>query len=200
MFKTDNPICNQYAQTADGFIRAGAFVLLSIQQPFEKMPEQMADVDAKGADSKYLWGMKGRGYADLREHGALLLECTLALRETGAADWREHVLTMYSEHVTGLGLAKAGFLLQLVLGECGCLDTHNLRRYELDAKQFKTPKKLLHRTRFKKARLYVETCDKLGGSAALWDSWCTFVAELRPAQFPAGPHEVSLLHAECLGG
>jgi len=98
----------------------------------------------------------------------------------------------------GFGLVKAGFVIQLVYGLCGCLDTHNLRKYGVKKNsfnKFKTRKTIAGRRTF--IARYVTLCYQLGGPSVLWDKWCEYVAERQPTRYDDAEH-VSRLHCECL--
>ena len=96
--------------------------------------------------------------------------------------------------INGIGIVKAGFVLQLCLGKVGCLDVHNLRRFGLSPTAFKMGK-VKYDTALGKAKLYIKICEDLGGCEYLWDSWCNLLAEKYPNKYKDGQH-VSRLHQE----
>ena len=104
-------------------------------------------------------------------------------------------LTLLTQ-VPGLGIPKAGFVLQLTIGATGCLDTHNIRNFGLEAKHF-VSSGLKTETVLKRARLYVETCEALGGCEFLWNQWCEFITNRYHKEFDDAEH-VSRLHEECI--
>ena len=81
--------------------------------------------------------------------------------------------------VDGLGMAKAGFMCQLTAGLVGCMDSHNIKMYNLDAKDFvlaKNPKTIKGLdANVKKIRNYIQICHEYG-TENLWNSWCSFLA------------------------
>jgi len=170
-------------------------VILSIQQPWFNIETMMLDVEHNGIESKYLWGMKHDAYKyilrnreDIRQSMIKYLDGKMELSE----------LLLIVASCPSLGLVKAGFVIQLCLGEIGCLDLHNLRRFGLSASTFKYGANATYALMKRKAELYIDTCNKLGGCEYLWDSWCDYLAEKNPKKFRNGNH-VSELHATALG-
>jgi hypothetical protein len=90
----------------------------------------------------------------------------------------------------GFGMAKAGFATQMLCGDLGCLDVHNLKRFGLYQEQFSMKG---HWVRVeKRILLYKSICRGLG-SGYLWDSWCEHIAMLYPKVYTNADH-VSKLH------
>ena len=196
MFKTDQPPIADYALSSDtGLERTLRFVLLSIKQPFWKMAVQMRDVDSKGMESAYLFGWKRQGLEHVRAN-ASRLRAVLSVVPAGYGD-ADALLQIAS--VPGLGLVKAGFVLQLVTGSAGCIDSHNLQRFGLNANAFRFGAATTYKTRRRKALAYLDACRNAGGCAALWDGWCDYVAEQQPNRWTDGA-EVSRLHQTAILG
>ena len=107
----------------------------------------------------------------------------------------EKILSVSS--IPGIGIVKAGFVLQLCIGKVGCLDTHNLRMFGFGDSAFKFSKTTTRNTALAKARLYIETCEKLGGSEFLWDNWCEFIASKYPKHFTSAD-QVSQMHVDLI--
>tara|TARA_R100001126_G_scaffold98989_1_gene73928 strand:+ start:2376 stop:2960 length:585 start_codon:yes stop_codon:yes gene_type:complete len=107
----------------------------------------------------------------------------------------EKILSVSS--IPGIGIVKAGFVLQLCIGKVGCLDTHNLRMFGFSDSAFKFSKTTTRNTALAKARLYIETCEKLGGSEFLWDNWCEFIAAKYPKHFTSAD-QVSQMHVDLI--
>lgn len=170
-------------------------VILSIQQPFHQIDKMMLDVEKNGIDSKYLWGMKKPAYEYILQNRKSILK---SMRDYQAGKIELSELLLIVQSCPSLGLVKAGFVLQLVMGETGCLDVHNLRRFGLEASTFKFGKNAKYALMKRKAELYIETCEKLGGCEYLWDSWCNYLAERNPNHYRDGNH-VSELHATAMG-
>lgn len=154
------------------------FVLLSIRHPIEQIPNQFQDVQQNGERSKYLNNhSKRNGYIFARDHAKeLYLESLRAWRQKD--DIR---LLLTFAKVPGLGLVKAGFVAQLAFGRTGCLDTHNLRRFNLDRRAFNVSR-ASEGTARERAKHYVQACQQCGGTEKLWNSWCEYIANLRYKQ------------------
>jgi hypothetical protein len=179
------------------------FVILTVRQPLEGITEQMESVNQEGAGSHFLWGWKRDAFANIDEHQDTIYRDAMAIWsgyiEPAAI---EKELLRYFADLPGFGLAKAGFVIQLCFGLSGCIDSHNLARFNISYediaasrfKRAKTPK-----TRNRLLDLYCELVHQCGGTAALWDGWCEYVAGQRPAAFTGGAHEVSALHCEAIG-
>lgn len=177
------------------FAEVVTFVLLTIQQNIEGTPGALDNVRALGADSPHLWGQKLPGFKYINRHAdRILSEC-----EDLARAGLDAYLVLALTEIPGLGLVKAGFVAQLVWCRVGCLDTHNLRRFGLQASAFRLTKGLKLNTALGKARLYVATCEAQGGARNLWNGWCRYVAALRPAVFPGGADQVSRIHSQAFG-
>ena len=196
MFKTDQPPISDYALSSDtGLERTLRFVFLSIKQPFWKMAVQMKDVDSKGLESAYLFGWKRQGLAHVRAN-ASSLRAVLAAVPAGYGD-ADALLQIAS--VPGLGLVKAGFVLQLVTGSAGCIDSHNLQRFGLRAGAFKYGSTASPELKRKKALAYLDACRNAGGCESLWNGWCDYVAEQQPKRWTDGA-DVSRLHRTTILG
>lgn len=165
------------------FLRVVLMVLLSIRQPWLKIPQQFHSVMERGAESPYLFGFKRTGYMTtltrLQEfHGAVK-------NYDGDLD----ALILKLMEIPGLGLAKASFVAQLTVGDGACLDSHNLSRMGKDAsftRISKTSSNLPQRI-----AEYNAAWREVGDSAYWWDSWC----ELISARYKIiSPADVSALH------
>lgn len=201
MFERDQPRIAKYAQSSpDGLAEVATFVFLTIQQSIETIPVAMRDVRRAGSRSRFLWGMKAPAYEAWQADKERIHHVSLAIF-TGFADpdtVADNLVGWYAT-MPGMGPVKAGFLVQLAFGMSGCLDTHNLDRFGLDEYVFKSSRyKALrrHAARAKMIRSYNETCDALGGTQALWDGWCTYVADKTKH---LSPSRVSALHCEAIG-
>jgi hypothetical protein len=192
MYDRDMPIMRAHAlASTDGFTDVVAFVLCTIQQPLRSVANQMADIRANGAESKYLFGSKRAGYAYALDHAAELLS---AVR--GAHDAAEAVDALTA--IPGLGIVKAAFVAQICGFEVACLDTHNLRRLGMAEASLKLAKSVKPETRRRKIADYVALCARTGGARHWWDSWCEFVAGNRANRTLATADAVSAFHVACL--
>lgn len=201
MFETHNPRIRAFAQTsAEALAHVGLFVLATIQNPIERAAEDAARIARGEAEprtlSRSFFGFKLRAaYALMREREALFDDAMTI----GASD--PLALTLRFSRLEGFALVKAGFFAQLAFGVSGCLDSHNLARFGLDVRAFrirppseKTGARA-ERTRAKRCAKYLSTIERCGGTAALWDSWCEYVASLRGDS----AENVSALHVEAMG-
>jgi hypothetical protein len=101
--------------------------------------------------------------------------------------------------IPGMGLVKAGFLCQIFNGTVGCIDTHNIKLYDIPLNVLRYNYEAKAETQSAKVRQYVELCNGLGGSHALWSRWCDYVAKVRPFNWSSGA-EVSHFHVAVITG
>ena len=94
--------------------------------------------------------------------------------------------------ISGFGMAKAGFVTQMLTGQLGCFDSHNLTRFNLKGGAFRidAPWEVVEQ----RIKLYKALCNNLG-SAYMWDSWCEYVAALYPKVYRDAEH-LSEMHVE----
>lgn len=151
-----------------------AFVLLTIQQQFTWMPQQVKDVAQFGTKSRFMFGWKPDGLEFARQNKRRLWQAASAVwhKESSLDD-----LILEYLSIPGLGIVKASFLAQLTVADGACLDTVNIQRLGLAADAFKTPKSL--KIGALKARLltYNATWRAHGDSAYWWDTWCDTLAD-----------------------
>jgi hypothetical protein len=198
MYKTHQPRISRFAlQSADNMAKVMTMVSLSIQQPWYAVGKQLQDVMTEGRKSRFLWGSKGKLFDYVQKHKADLF--------VSLHDYKKKRITLAEllvrfAEVDGLGLVKAGFVLQLCLGKVGCLDIHNLRMYGVNPSDFKYGKNATLETKLRKAELYIAMCEKLGGSEKLWDTWCDNLAQNpRCRKYFTSKHHVSRVHCEFIG-
>lgn len=176
-------------QSPDNFSQVCLMVLLSIMQQWSTVGRQMQDVRANGLDSKFFFASKRKGWEYILENKQELYDVVY-----GKLPLEDKILMLSS--IPGIQIAKSGFILQLCIGKVACLDVHNLKRFGLSENTFKLGK-TSYATALKKAKLYVKTCEELGGTQSLWDSWCNLIAEKYPNTYRDGNH-VSKLHMDYL--
>ena len=196
MFSTHQKAISDFALSSNvGLERTFRLVFLSIRQPFHTMHKQMKDVDTNGMQSPYLFGWKREGLAFVRANASTLRD-TLAAVPAGYGD-AEALLQIAS--IKGLGLVKAGFVLQLVTGSAGCLDSHNMERFGLNVNAFKFGVSASDALKRKKALAYLDACRNAGGCESLWNGWCNHVAAYHPKHWTDGM-AVSTLHQTAIAG
>lgn len=213
-FKEVNPVINGYMQANHkNMIDGIMFVVLSVKTPFHTMANQMADYRANGLDSKYVWGFKKQTLEYLLEHGEDLYNELMDLRVRskfgdrkfpGRSIWteRDRKMMLVLTDVPGLGLVKAGFVMQMMFGRVGCIDVHNLKRfYGIEAKDVKFVKIAPDTTKLEKITNYINICKGNRSTQKLWDSWCEQLVHKRcnRGKFESG-WDVSMFHAESLLG
>lgn len=195
MYATHQPIIAQYARISPRHLfDIGMFVQATINQHFELCQESCASIRHEGIESKYLSKTKQRAYVALAEHAQELYDAVLAY---DTAPSHKALLDLFRRIVElpGFGIVKAGFWLQLVIGEVGCMDRHNLRLYGLQENAFsRVPASAEGLTA--KLKAYMAVCAQIG-SETLWNQWCTHVSLLRPKRFPT-PDSVSQWHVTCI--
>lgn len=178
MYKQDQARIERWCKNPDKFLEVGTMVLLSIRMQWVGVGNQMADVRKNGAKSKCLWGWKRDGYRYLRDNRKQLYAHVRKYR--AGKTYLDDLIREFLK-VPGLGLPKAGFLAQLLVGDAGCLDMHNIERFDLDANVWKVRKLKnlddMVREIDDKIAMYLSLCKLCGGSEKLWDDWCEYLNE-----------------------
>lgn len=95
------------------------------------------------------------------------------------------------DSVPGLGMVKAGFVVQMLYNELACIDIHNLRVLGVE-------KKLVEGKSKKRREGYLELQARKT-SEEWWDSWVALVAEKYPYYYHDAD-EVSRLHVKAVMG
>ena len=171
----------QYAQvSASNLSDVTLMTVLSIRQPWLNIGTQMIDVRTNKLGAKALWGFKKDTYIYLESNKHKMYAQMMAVINSNKTDASKAMSLMnIFLRVNGLGMAKAGFMCQLTAGLVGCMDSHNLKMYNLDAKDFvlaKNPKTIKSLdANVKKIRNYIQICNEYG-TENLWNSWCSFLA------------------------
>ncbi len=173
MFKQDQARIERWCKNPDKLLTVGTMVLASIRMQWVGVGTQMESIRELGVDSGCLWGFKKDGYVYLRDNRKALYKHVRDYR--AGKMWLDDLMREFVK-VPGLGLPKAGFLCQLLVGRSGCLDMHNVDRFGLDAKAWmirprKDPAAQL-RELDDKISLYLKLIEACGGTEKLWDEWC----------------------------
>lgn len=201
MYNSHQPIIAAHGRSGpDGWARVARFAMATARRPLYKIAEDYAALERQQDHADTDSGLT-----------AARLEVWFVLWDMRRAAWwncedimdaggprRVDYLVGYLASLPGLGLAKAGFTAQLIYGVSGCLDTHNLDRLGIDATTFSHFK----RRRTVRGRLafvarYNAAVEAAGGTAALWDTWCCFIAARRPLIY-LNADVVSGLHVAAL--
>jgi len=190
MFKIHQPkIARFMRKNPINFSRGLSCVSNTIQTQFFTVGKRMTDIDINGVNAVCLNGTKRRTHKEIIAMKEYLYEKVYS-KEISLAEKLLEVSGLY-----GIGMVKAGFILQLALGKVGCLDGHNLARFGLSASVFMVNDKMSEATALRKANFYIKTCEDLGGSEYLWNTWCKYVADLYPKIYRDACH-VSKLHVD----
>ena len=190
MFKTHQPkIARFMKKNPDNFAEGEVFSLCTIQRQLHTVGNQRKEIKTEGVNAVCLNGTKRRSYKEIMAMKGYLYEKVYS-KEISLTEKLLEVSGLY-----GIGMVKAGFILQLALGKVGCLDVHNLARFGLSASVFKVNDKMSEATVLRKANFYIKTCEDLGGSEYLWNTWCKYVADLYPKIYRDAYH-VSKLHVD----
>ena len=172
-------------------------VVLSIQQPWYAVGDQLKDVKRWGIGSKFIWGNKIKTYNFLISRKDFIYSQYLAVLNSSKSD-DDKALSLMNVflQIDGLGLAKAGFVCQLTAGLVGCIDVHNIRMYNIPKKDLAFSKSIKSKTlRDKKISNYISVCHTIG-TESLWDTWCCSLAT-KTKRFEDGFH-VSKVHYDFL--
>jgi len=203
MYKTHQPLISRWAREDSENLRdVMQFVILTVQQPLIRAIGNLAALRSDNENEvhdaqKVLWGWKHAAYGYVEENHAHIhttLENLWA--SSGKPSVVEDAMLAYVSSLPGFGLVKAGFVLQITYGISGCLDSHNIKRYGLDAAAISSKRAKAKRpaTRAKHVKHYRKLVEQLGGTEALWNSWCAYVAERQPTRYSSA-EQVSALHA-----
>ena len=188
MFNAHQPIIARYAQSSpDAMCKVLTFVQCTIGQHIERVPTMMRLLAETGSCNM----LSKRQAHHIAEYFARRVEIYDALMSADTDIDR----MMYIIMLPGFGIPKAGFVCQLIFGTVGCIDRHNLARYGLDAKAFRSDTTSVARLR-ERINTYLVVCSSIG-CGELWDSWCDFVAAKRPKTFING-YAVSALHVSAI--
>lgn len=204
--KHQSKIAAYAKQGPDEFGRVITFVYATIQQSLDTVPGAMKSIDREGIESRYLWGFKRDAFEWLQSNKAAVYNDAMELScIPDPAIAERELLAMFGE-LPGLGLVKGGFAAQLAFGLGGCIDGHNVRRFEVLEGRKSLPifMKAWH---YKKARpakkaeyvsAYQALLQRAGGCEALWDDWCIYLRSRSPAKYESADY-VSELHCIALG-
>tara|TARA_R110000751_G_scaffold26104_1_gene70296 strand:+ start:2298 stop:2912 length:615 start_codon:yes stop_codon:yes gene_type:complete len=203
MFNTHCKAVQEYSQrNANNMADTVLMVVLSIQQNWLGVGEQLADVRANKKDSKYLWGNKIKTYDYLMSNKSkMFAQIQAVLNSNKSYDDKAYSLMIIFLRVDGLGVPKAGFCCQLIAGMVGCMDLHNIKMYKLDVNSFKLNPKpktdKANKQNIERIKNYIHLCHDYG-CEQLWDSWCDNLAT-KSKRWQDGNH-VSEVHYTYLTG
>jgi hypothetical protein len=168
-------------------------VVLSIQQPWYAVGNQLKDVKLNGINSRFIWGNKAKTYKSLMSRKEFIYSQYLAVLNSNKSD-NDKALSLMNVflQIDGLGMAKAGFVCQLSAGLVGCIDIHNLRMYSIPLKDLKLSKSIKSKAiKNRRVMNYISICHDIG-TEKLWNTWCNTLAT-KSKRFEDGFH-VSQVH------
>ena len=171
MYKQDQKAVQEWVNTPDRLHEMITMVVLSYRQPWFKIGDELTDVRENGERSRFLFSFKRDAFKQSHLSRERLFEHATAVRN--GASPGSYMLELTK--VKGIGLAKAGFILQLSCGLGGCLDSHNVRRFGINTSVLRLSAN--ERKRRDSILRYLDLCNTLGGSEYLWDSWCELIYE-----------------------
>ena len=189
MFEKHQTFIANFAQKSpDNLAKVARFVVVTIQNRLlntvsdcEIVENAIAGVGDFEQAQGILYGHKASAASYIEAEKERLYALAMQSYNSPATEREkaESLLALFCE-IPGLGFVKAGFLVQCAFGLVGCLDSHNLERYGINPNKVRS-------SRFKNAKRpaqkrkvlaeYLDYCESLGGACALWDSWCSYLAE-----------------------
>lgn len=175
-------------QNADNLADVRKFVILTIQQQLSSAVKQ-----SRGEQAANLFGFKLQATHNVERDKLDIFDNCEELFKAGKLD--ELLCYLADQH--GFGLVKAGFVCQLVYGFSGCIDTHNLKLFNIKSKAVRYNNGAKYATRIKKARVYNKLITLCGGTEHLWDTWCDYVAENNKNTYNGG-YDVSERHVQAI--
>jgi hypothetical protein len=168
-------------------------VVLSIQQPWYAVGNQLKDVKLNGINSRFIWGNKAKTYKSLMSRKEFIYSQYLAVLNSNKSD-DDKALSLMNVflQIDGLNMVKAGFVCQLSAGLVGCIDIHNLRMYSIPLKDLKLSKSIKSKAiKNRRVMNYISICHDIG-TEKLWNTWCNTIAT-KSKRFEDGFH-VSQVH------
>ena len=196
MYSEHQPLISKFAQSSpEGLARVIQFALLSARVKFFNMP---SDFDAAlQGDPGTLYGHKGPGFnLAWVDREANYWNALDAYNHAWNDQDRANRLLLYFAGLPALGVVKAGFVSQMAFGLSGCIDTHNVKRFGVCQKTIRNWQNFNQKSPTVRRRYvdaYNAVIDAQGGTATLWDGWCTYLHTLNPKAYNS-PDEVSAIH------
>lgn len=174
------------------------FVLATIQQQFQTVPDILEQWDVEGWEAETCWGMKKDGLkwlADAENWHPVALKLHACVREGDRVGGLDVLVT-----IPGINTVKAAFIGQLCGLQTSCLDTQNCQLHGIkNIKFFHIPKGQTAKTRLAKFEAYLTLCDKLGSPVQFWNTWCEIIAaKYAGASVFESADDVSELHAKLI--
>lgn len=169
------------------FARGVTFVVLTIQQMIITVPESVADVDAKGDQSAFLFGHKADAFRYVQAHKVQLWQDVC-----NATDTADAIRALCK--VPGLGIVKSAFVCQLMGFDVACLDTRNIQREGRNPNQYRSRGEAHKTTRAFGRKILDYVRDTGGRAREYWDIWCEDVADA----YKRTAEDISRIHLDCI--
>jgi|HubBroStandDraft_4_1064222.scaffolds.fasta_scaffold01644_8 hypothetical protein len=193
MFADHQPQLSRLGRSGpEGMVRIATFAMLTARVHLHDAVRDYPLVRAgQRTKLRSVFAWKHVGLEELEARGPEIYECAERLYQGAKGEELEDGLLNIFTSVFGLGLAKAGFIAQMIYGVSGCIDTHNLERFDLPISMLKLNGASVRRAS-KMIHKYNQVCRDSGGTQALWDTWCCYLAD-RDVNYPDADY-VSRLH------
>ena len=191
MFDLDQPKIERYGRAnCDNFAAVLRFVVITIQNRLHNCPadcdvvnevltgEASDDIEREAAG--ILYGSK-RAAVDYieSEKAALYWQAEEIVYHATSEREAAHNLIALFCNIPGIGMVKSGFAAQCLYGLAGCIDRHNIERFDIKPCRIKSDRyKSAKRFATRQAVIaeYLDICESAGGCRELWNSWCSFLA------------------------
>jgi hypothetical protein len=191
MFKEHQPVLAEHARTSPAhFAQLMVFAIATQNWHFGKCQSKLAELQTYGLDDAPSWTKSQKTGVH-----AAYAHATHWAQQTLFNDSPLRAIKALVE-CPSIGIVKAAFIRQMACGDVGTLDRHWIRHLGLDHDAFsRVPTSCESLTT--RIQSYLTLCEQAGGSAVLWDGWCTRIAALYPAHFANAWH-VSKYHVDCV--
>lgn len=186
MYKTDVKAIMNYVDKfgPDGLAHVAYCVIGTIRTRFIHIEEITHSIKKQGEKSKHIWGHKVDAYKTINENKEKWFESIFKNRLDEVS-----AINIIAE-TKGIGIAKSGFLLQMLGYNTSCLDVHNLNKLGISDTYFRNSNR---------TKEYVELVQK-EGAEYWWDTWCKFIAEKDGVKYFKSSEEVSKSHVTAITG
>lgn len=188
MFASDQPLIARHAETPQGFADVVTFAIATQNQHFYAVGKILDSLRADGLEAcRFLNSNQKRGIA-------YVTACAEGIKSN--VWYRGDAVSAICAlvEIPNIGIVKAGFIWQMIAGQGGCLDRHNLQVAGLSLKAFSRVPQSTESLR-QRVETYLQLCAILGNPEALWDGWCRLIYLKYPQHFKDA-QEVSRKHVE----
>lgn len=186
MYNTDVKSITKYVEKTgpEGLAHVAYCVIGTIRTRFIHVEEITHSIKKQGEASKHVWGHKIDAYRTINDNKEKWFELLFKNRLDEV-----NSINLVAE-TKGIGIAKAGFLLQMLGYNTACLDVHNLNKLGISDTYFRNNKR---------TQEYVTLVQKQGAEY-WWNTWCNFIAEKDGKKWFGSSEEVSKSHVTAIKG